>query len=98
MRDRQYRQMSLSLVAVASVALLSACADKTGSEGWCETMSAKSKSEWTGEEAKSYAAHCVLDSTTIGSDTWCENLKETPKGDWTTQEVADYAQYCVVGQ
>ena len=47
---------------------------------------------------KNYAAHCVLDSTTIGSDTWCENLKETPKGDWTTQEVADYAQYCVVGQ
>ena len=74
MRDRQYRQMSLSLVAVASVALLSACADKTGSEGWCETMSAKSKSEWTGDEAKNYAAHCVLDSTTIGSSRGCSLL------------------------
>ena len=98
MRNSQYRQIGLSLAAVASLALLSACADKTGSERWCETMSAKSKSEWTGDEAKNYAAHCVLESTTIGSDAWCENLNETPKGDWTTQEVADYAKYCIVSQ
>ena len=92
------RKIALSIAAVASVALLGACADKPGSEGWCEDMSAKSKSEWTGDEAKTYAAHCVLESTTIGSETWCENLKETPKGEWTTQEVADYAKYCVVDQ
>ena len=61
-------------------------------------MSAKSKGEWTGDEAKAYAAHCVLESTTIGSEAWCEDLKATPKGEWTTQEVADYAKYCVVDQ
>ena len=61
-------------------------------------MSAKSKGEWTGDEAKTYATHCVLESTTNGSKAWCDNLKETPKGERTTQEVADYAKYCVVDQ
>ena len=59
-------------------------------------MSAKSKREWTGEEAKTYAKHCVFESTTIGSEAWCNNLDETPKGEWTTQEVADYAKHCIV--
>ncbi len=92
------RKVVLSLAVVAGVSLLGACADKPGSKGWCEDMSAKSKGEWTGYEAKTYAAHCVLGSTTIGSEAWCENLKETPKGEWTTQEVADYVKYCVVDQ
>ena len=92
------RKIALSIAVVAGVSLLSACADKPGSKGWCEDMSAKSKGDWTGDEAKTYAAHCVLESTTIGSQAWCKNLKETPKGEWTTQEVADYAKYCVVDQ
>ena len=95
----QYRPklMAISVMTIGS-ALLIGCTDKPGSEGWCEQMSAKSKSEWTGEEAKSFAAHCVFESTTIGSESWCENLNETPKGEWTTQEVADYAKHCVVNQ
>ena len=80
----------------AGISLLGACAEKPGSEGWCEDMSAKSKGEWTSDEAKTCATHCVLESTIIGSEAWCDNLKETPKGEWTTQEVADYAEYCVV--
>ena len=44
-------------------------------------MSAKSKGEWTGDEAKTYAAHCVLESTTISRKAWCDNLQETPKGE-----------------
>ena len=90
------RRIALSLAVVTGFSLLGACGDKPGSTGWCEDMSAKSKGEWTGDEAKTYATHCVLESTTIGSEAWCDNLKETPKGEWTTQEVADYAQYCVV--
>lgn len=76
--------------------LLVGCADKPGSEGWCQDLKARDKSSWTSDEAKTYARHCLLDSTTVGSDTWCSNLEETPKGEWTTQEVADYAQYCTV--
>jgi len=81
---------------VTGLALMAGCADKPGSEGWCQTMSDKSKSDWTSSDAKTYAAHCILESTTIGSDAWCEKLDGTPKGEWTTQEVADYAQHCMV--
>ena len=89
------RSTLLAILAITGLGL-QGCTDKPGSEGWCETMSAKSKSEWTGEEAKTYAKHCVFDSTTIGSEAWCNNLNETPKGEWTTQEVADYAKHCIV--
>ena len=37
------RKVALSLAIVASDSLLRACADKPGSKGWCEDMSAKSK-------------------------------------------------------
>ena len=83
---------------MANVSLLGACADKPASKGWFEDMSAKSKGEWIGDEAKTCFTHCVPESTTIGSEFWCENLKETPKGEWTTQEVADYAKHCAVDQ
>jgi len=39
------RKVSLSLAVVVDVSLLGACADKPGSIGWCEDMSAKSKGE-----------------------------------------------------
>ena len=44
------RPTLLATFAIAGL-LLQGCTDKPGSEGWCTTMSAKSKSEWTGEEA-----------------------------------------------
>ena len=37
------RKVALSLAIVASDSLLGAFADKPGSKGWCEDMSAKSK-------------------------------------------------------
>ncbi|MDG2461432.1 MAG: DUF3012 domain-containing protein [Luminiphilus sp.] len=86
------------ILICASLGALGGCADKPGSEGWCNTMGEKKKSEWTGSDAKTFATHCVLETTTIGSEAWCEDLKGTAKGEWTTQEVADFAQYCVVDQ
>lgn len=87
----------LKIVGILTVAAtITSCADKPGSEGWCQTMGEKSKSDWTSSDAKTYATHCVIESTTIGSEAWCNDLKEKPKGEWTTQEVADFAQYCVV--
>lgn len=97
MTSNTTKKILLTLAAVSTISLLSACS-KPGSEGWCETMSEKSKSDWTGSETKTYASHCVLESTTIGSEAWCDNLNETPKGEWTTEEVAEYAQYCVTKQ
>ena len=91
------QKIALTLAAISTIGLLTAC-NEPGSQGWCDTMSEKSKSEWTGSDTKTYAAHCVLESTTIGSEAWCDNLNETPKGEWTTEEVAEYAKYCVVSQ
>ena len=90
--------ISLTKIALllATTGMIAACTDKPGSEGWCQTMGETNKSEWTGADAKTYATHCLIASTTIGSEAWCDNLKEKPKGEWTTQEVADFAQYCVV--
>ena len=84
------------VLLVSAVLLLSGCTDKPGSEGWCQTQKEIPKSDRAGEDAKTYAKHCLIDSTTVGSDAWCEDLDETPKNKWTTEEVAQYGQYCVV--
>ena len=87
--------MKLFLTTICIV-LLAACTAKPGSEGWCETKKAQSKSEWTGDDAKTFAKHCVFDSQTIGSEKWCENLDEKPKGEWSGNEAGDYAKHCVL--
>ena len=53
-------------------------------------MSAKSKSEWTGEEAKTYAKHCVFESTTIGSEA-VQQPGRNAKRRMDDARVADYA-------
>ena len=70
--------------------------DKPGSVKWCEAKKAQPKSEWSGEDAKNYASHCVFDSRTIGSEEWCKKLADKPKGDWTTSETGDYAKHCII--
>ena len=83
-------------IMVLGIVLLGACSDKPGNENWCKAKADLPKSEWTGDDAKTYAMHCIFDSQTIGSKDWCENLKEKPKGDWTTSEAGDYAKHCVL--
>ena len=90
------RFVRFAFAAVLTETLLAGCSDQPGSEGWCQSMKDKPKGEWTGDDTKTYAAHCLLDSTTVGSDSWCAKLDERPKNKWTTEEVAQYAQYCVV--
>jgi len=31
-----------------------------GSEEWCEDQSQKPKGQWTADESKSYAKHCII--------------------------------------
>jgi len=52
--------MKTILVLALSCLLLSACAPKVGSPQWCENMEAKAKSDWSLNEVKDYAKHCVL--------------------------------------
>ena len=49
-----------SLLLLAFLSLLSACAPEVGSEEWCEDLKAKDKTQWTLEEAGDFAKHCVL--------------------------------------
>ncbi len=48
-----------SLLLVVSL-LLSACQPKVGSDAWCDWMEEKPKGDWTANEAKDYATHCII--------------------------------------
>ena len=40
--------------------LLIACAPEVGSDKWCENIKQKPKGDWTVNEAKGYAKHCIF--------------------------------------
>jgi hypothetical protein len=39
---------------------LIACSAEVGSEKWCDNLDAKEKGDWTMNEAKDYAKHCLF--------------------------------------
>ncbi|MGH1372908.1 MAG: DUF3012 domain-containing protein [Cellvibrionaceae bacterium] len=45
---------------MTSVLLLTACAPKVGSDDWCAALKEKPKGEWTANEAKDFAKHCLF--------------------------------------
>lgn len=49
----------LALVALAGL-LLAGCAPEVGSKKWCKAMEAKPKGDWTANEAKDFAKHCLF--------------------------------------
>lgn len=48
------------VVLGAFVVLLAGCAAEIGSDEWCEDMKEKPKGDWTANEAKDFAKHCLL--------------------------------------
>lgn len=50
----------LAMLAVAAALMVNACGPKVGSPEWCESMEQKPKGDWTANEAKEYAANCIL--------------------------------------
>lgn len=48
------------VLALMATAFLSACAPKVGSPEWCANMEEKPKGDWSLNEAKDYAKHCIL--------------------------------------
>lgn len=40
----------------------SACRPEVGTKKWCDSMEDKPAGDWTGNEAKAYAKHCVLEN------------------------------------
>jgi len=39
---------------------LSACSAKVGSDEWCQELKDKPKGEWTADETKDFAKHCLF--------------------------------------
>ena len=54
--------MKRTLVTLAALFTLTACAPEIGSKAWCEDLDEKPKGDWTATEAKDYAKHCVFRS------------------------------------
>ncbi len=48
----------LSLAAFS----LGACAPEVGTQAWCEDMGDTPAGDWTANDAKAYAKHCVLEN------------------------------------
>ncbi len=85
----------LSICLLLALAFLGGCATK-GSEDWCDEMKKKNYSDWTGSDAKTYASHCLTDSTTIGSDKWCKSQKDQDFSQWTHEETSNYVKTCLL--
>ena len=50
----------MSLAAFGIVALLAACEPEVGSDRWCEKMADTPKGDWSANDAKAFAQHCIF--------------------------------------
>lgn len=50
----------VAALAIISLAIMTGCAPEVGSEKWCKAMDAKPKGDWTANEAKDFAKHCIF--------------------------------------
>jgi hypothetical protein len=86
-----------TIFSLATITLaIAACSAEPGSARWCEAKKQQPKTEWSLDDASTYAAHCLIDSSTVGSDAWCKRLQDKPKAEWSTDEAASYAKHCVM--
>ena len=54
------RNIIVSFAAVLFAASVIACSPEVGSKEWCADMKEKDKGQWTAEEVKDFAKHCIL--------------------------------------
>ena len=52
--------LAKAVLATAMFVIIAACSPEVGSEDWCNDMKEKDKANWTVNEAKDFAKHCVL--------------------------------------
>lgn len=45
---------------LACTVVLQGCSPEVGSEEWCNDLEQKAKGDWTANEAKDYAKHCIF--------------------------------------
>ena len=47
-------------LVVILASLMTACSPEVGSDGWCKSLKDKNKSDWSSQEAKDFAKHCLF--------------------------------------
>ncbi|WP_282606745.1 DUF3012 domain-containing protein [Pelagibius sp. Alg239-R121] len=53
------RRTALAVLVIVG-ALTAACSPEVGSEEWCADLKDKPKGDWSANEAKDFAKHCIL--------------------------------------
>lgn len=48
------------IIALLTTLFIVGCSPKVGSEAWCKYLKEKAKSDWTMEETKGFAKHCIF--------------------------------------
>ena len=51
---------NLTILSVLFLLNLSGCAPEIGSDAWCQQLGEKAKGDWTLNETKDYARHCLF--------------------------------------
>ena len=54
------KKITLTLLALALLSLTTGCSPEVGSPEWCEMIKEKPKGDWTMQETKDYARHCLF--------------------------------------
>lgn len=52
--------MEKLLFIIMAVVVLASCSAEVGSDKWCSNLDAKAKGDWTMNQAKDYAKHCLF--------------------------------------
>lgn len=47
-------------ITITTFVAIAACKPKVGSDAWCDAMEAKTKGDWTMNEAADFARHCII--------------------------------------
>ncbi len=51
----------ICLLLIPMVLAVSACAPEVGSKAWCQQMKETPKGDWSTNDAKAYAKHCLFE-------------------------------------
>ena len=54
------KTISIAVTMLFACMLMSSCASKVGSDAWCAKLKDTSKADWSLNDTKNYAKHCVF--------------------------------------
>jgi len=54
------KSVALATVLGFSLVALQGCSPEVGSKEWCAELKEKPKGDWSGNEVKDFAKHCIL--------------------------------------